>query len=164
MPFEPPVASTTMDSADRARLEKAHHPKDGVAPIASVQTELNPAARESLSKLAQLIRSQMRANEKAAEEALEESNRHERDRPGRRPSHVALVKAGEGDQAAIEAIAEFDESCLLQETFPNVVLATERLRTADKKRGIALYGQGKPNVMAELVVQKLEPKALLKAS
>jgi hypothetical protein len=143
-PFEPPSA-TFSDAADVARADQRHHSQESVQPVESIQTQLNPATRESLSKLAILIRSQMRANEVAVEEAEEES---------KEKSKLKLVT---GD--ARETEETLAEESIRPEAFPSVLRATEMLRAADRRRGFGVYGQQKSNALVELVIKELAERA-----
>lgn len=147
-PFEPPVEMAALEASDRARLERLQQAEEAALPIApmpSIQTELNPATRQSLSKLAVLIRSQMRANEAAVEEAEEES---------KEKAKLSIVK-GTGRETELSLA---DEG-VRPEAFPTVVRANQVLREAERQRGFGVYGQQRSNALVELVVKELAAKA-----
>ncbi len=132
-PFEPPIAGRVIESADEARAESQPKSSGGPAPIEAVQTELNPATRESLSKLAILIRSQQLTDEEVAKRKKEEAEEKESAELRAAPKLTLIGEPKPAPDAVLGAETVF------QSTFPHVDGARTALRAAARKRGLGVY-------------------------
>lgn len=123
-----------------------------LTPVSGVQTQLDGSTRESLSRLASLIRSQQKASEDANAEADERSRRDEED----------LKKKEERARRAsqIESTLGEDESILREvlakENYPSVERVAEKFREAQRTRGVRIYSEQKSKDAVALLLNELD--------
>jgi hypothetical protein len=173
-PFEPNRDSgheaAPLDAAERARLDQAAHVDEVTPPAATteIQAGLNSATRESLSRLALLIRDQMKSTEPVLEETVKPAarrrnsgggadghdDRREEQEHQRDEAMTAFAAKGLGDLLHPQALPP--------DAFPAVVRLERRFKQTARERGFRIYSRQKKkdavhNILSELGDHSIDP-------
>lgn len=153
-PFEAPRESVAVDAADRARSQihrSEADPAVEAAAISDVNTEIDSATRESLSRLASLIRTQLKASDAATAATLEEARLEQEEaaaneRRNKRAREIA--ENGDDEEMAREAVA--------RSSYPTVVRIEKRFEEERRKRGLDIYTKQKTKESVQAILSALE--------
>jgi vacuolar-type H+-ATPase subunit I/STV1 len=155
-PFESPrdLNSPALDAAESARLDETRDDHAGLKPpaVTDVKSNLDSATRESLSRLASLIRGQQKATDEAAEATEEESRRHEKEVRAKEARTERALKIVQG--------AGEDEAILRERVtganYPAVERIEKHFREERRKRGVQVYTNQKTRESIEQILTALE--------
>lgn len=155
-PFETPrdFATSVTDAGERARAAEAQNENrvSQAAAISDVKSNLDPATRESLAKLASLIRSQLQASDQAVEASQEEARRLEEEVQAKevRTERALKILQGSGE----------DETILRERVtganYPAVERIEKRFREERRKRGVKIYTSQKTRESVDQILAALE--------
>ncbi len=160
-PFESAREPAALEAGERARLDQAAAVSDVKPPAAT--TEIRPgidsATRESLSRLALLIRNQLKAVESAEGEGVPEPDG--RREHGRDPDGGKQDDQGEKQDKRIKAMVlagtgELVSPSVAPDSFPSIVRLERRFKQAARDRGSRIYSQQKNKDAVQLILTELE--------
>lgn len=145
-PLEGARESTPMEASDRARLRVLRAETSTVATpaVSPAQTELDSATRQSLSRLASLIRGQIHAVESEDDLEKEKRRRHEKSKlelEKRKTANPDDIEAGIASATRSSSALERLEECLAKET---------------RKRGAAVYKKQKSEDTIRMILSELK--------
>lgn len=141
-PFETPrdfTADVVADVTSEATNAASISPPKAASGASDVGRGMDSATRESLARLSQLIRSQMKASDAADEAVRAEAVRDEEEQMARAARNARAVKAL-SDIGADEAILKERVSI---ESYPSVARLEKKFEDEARKRGARIYGEQK---------------------
>lgn len=153
-PFEAPHETAVPDAADRVRLRQAQSESDSMteaAAINEVKSEIDPATRESLGRLASLIRSQLKASEAAAEAVQEEARIEQEEAAAiesRQQRALKIAESGEDEALLRERVAKT--------AYPTVERIEKRFQEENRRRGVQIYTKQKTKDAVQQILAALE--------
>lgn len=150
-PFESPLVSAPA-SAENVDAPSAEDVVAAVGGSGEVKAELDSSTRQSLSRLAGLIRSQMKSSDVAHEAKQEEARREEEQSNAREQRNERALKVinstGEDESVSRERINKA--------SYPTVERVEEKYQEERRKRGVQIYTKQKTRESVEQILAALE--------